>query len=175
MEDSHKSVIGHTEAARNFTFKRLRRTRMTASLRSMVCETELSKNDFIYPLFVVRGKNIKKEISSMPGVYQMSIDILVKECAEVKSLGMPAVILFGIPEHKDEVGSGAYHPNGIIQQAVRAIKKEVPDLILITDVCSCEYTSHGHCGIVCGDEILNDASIELLAKERLHTLRQEPT
>jgi porphobilinogen synthase len=146
---------------------RHRRTRMTSLLRSMIRETELSKNDFIYPLFSVPGKNIKKEISSMPGVYQMSIDNIVKECEEVKSLGIPAVILFGIPPQKDEVGSGAYDPNGIIQQTVRAIKKEVPEIVVITDVCLCEYTSHGHCGIVKGDEIVNDASIELLAKEAL--------
>ncbi len=153
--------------ASNLSFQRLRRTRMTATLRSMVRETELSKNDFIYPLFVVHGKKFKKEISSMPGVYQMSVDEIVRECAEVKSLGIPAVILFGIPEHKDEVGSEAYAENGIIQIAVRAIKKEVPDLCVITDVCLCEYTSHGHCGIIEGDQIVNDASIELLAKEAL--------
>ena len=150
-----------------YPFKRLRRTRMTSALRSMVRETELSKNDFIYPLFAVHGKKIKKEISSMPGVYQMSLDVLVKDCVEVKSLGIPAIILFGIPEHKDEVGSEAYDSNGIIQLAVRAIKKEVPELVVITDVCLCEYTSHGHCGIVRGDEIVNDKSIGLLAKEAL--------
>lgn len=148
-------------------FNRLRRTRMNPTIRSMVRETELSKNDFIYPLFAVPGKNFKKPISSMPGVFQMSVDEIVRECADVKKLGIPAVILFGIPEKKDEVGSGAYDPNGIIQQAVRAIKKEVPELYVITDVCLCEYTSHGHCGIVKGDEILNDPSIELLAKESL--------
>jgi porphobilinogen synthase len=148
-------------------FTRHRRTRMTPLLRSMVRETELSKNDFIYPLFSVPGKNIRKEISSMQGVYQMSIDNIVKECEEVKSLGIPAVILFGIPPQKDEAGSGAYDPNGIIQQTVRAIKKEVPEIVVITDVCLCEYTSHGHCGIVRGEEIVNDASIELLAKEAL--------
>jgi len=148
-------------------FNRLRRTRMNPIIRSMVRETELSKNDFIYPLFAVPGKNFKKPISSMPGVFQMSVDEIVRECTDVKKLGIPAVILFGIPEKKDEVGSGAYDPNGIIQQAVRAIKKEVPELYVITDVCLCEYTSHGHCGIVKGDEILNDPSIELLAKESL--------
>jgi porphobilinogen synthase len=140
---------------------------MTETLRSMVRETELSPNDFIYPMFVVTGKRIKKEISSMPGIYQLSIENAVKECAVVKSLGIPAVILFGIPEHKDEVGSGAYDENGIIQQAVRAIKKEVPELFVITDVCLCEYTSHGHCGIVRGNDIVNDESIELLAREAL--------
>jgi len=148
-------------------FQRLRRTRMTATLRSMVRETELSKNDFIYPLFVYPGTKVKKEISSMPGVYQMSIDELVRECTDVKKLGIPAVILFGIPEHKDEVGSEAYDEMGIVQRAIRSIKKEVPELLVITDVCLCEYTSHGHCGIVRGDEIVNDASIELLAKEAL--------
>ena len=132
-----------------------------------MAKIKLQPKDFIYPLFAVPGKNFKKAISSMPGVYQMSIDEIVRECADVKKLGIPAVILFGIPEKKDEVGSGAYDPNGIIQQAVRAIKKEVPELYVITDVCLCEYTSHGHCGIVKGDEIVNDASIQLLAKEAL--------
>jgi porphobilinogen synthase len=148
-------------------FVRLRRTRMTEALRSMVRETELSKNDFIYPLFVVPGNGIRKEVSSMPGVYQMSVDRIVAECAEVKALGIPAVIFFGIPEEKDEVGSGAYDDLGIVQQAVRKVKREVPGLVLVTDVCLCEYTSHGHCGIVRGDEIVNDESVELLAKEAL--------
>ncbi|MFA6457509.1 MAG: porphobilinogen synthase, partial [Bacteroidota bacterium] len=147
--------------------QRLRRMRMTPAFRDMVRETELSSNDFIYPLFVVPGKNIKKEISSMPGVYQQSIDNLVIDCRETLSLGVPAVILFGIPDHKDEVGSGAYDENGIVQQAVRALKKELPELVVITDVCLCEYTSHGHCGIVRGAEIVNDDSVELLTKEAL--------
>jgi len=146
---------------------RFRRLRMTESLRSMVRETELSKNDFIYPLFVVPGNKFKKEVSSMPDVYQMSIDEIVRECFDVKSLGIPAVILFGIPEHKDEVGSEAYDEFGIVQRAVRAIKKEVPELVVITDVCLCEYTSHGHCGIVKDGIIVNDESVELLAKEAL--------
>ncbi len=150
-----------------FPISRLRRTRMTAALRSMVRETELSKNDFIYPLFVVPGAKVKKEVSSMANVYQMSVDEIVRECVAVKTLGIPAVILFGIPEEKDEVGSGAYDELGVVQQAVRAIKKEVPELVVITDVCLCEYTSHGHCGIVRGDEIVNDESIELLAREAL--------
>ncbi len=148
-------------------FRRHRRTRMNPIIRSMVRETELSKNDFIYPLFVAPGNKFKKEVLSMPGVYQMSIDEILKECEEVKKLGIPAVILFGIPEQKDELGSEAYNPEGIIQRAVRAIKKEIPELFVITDVCLCEYTSHGHCGIVKGDEIVNDASVELLAKEAL--------
>lgn len=133
----------------------------------MVRETELSVNDFIYPLFVVPGIKTRKEVRSMPGVFQLSIDEIVRECVDVKRLGIPAVILFGIPEHKDEVGSEAYDEAGIVQMAIRAIKKEVPELIVITDVCLCEYTSHGHCGIVRGDEIVNDESVELLAKEAL--------
>jgi porphobilinogen synthase len=133
----------------------------------MVRETELSKNDFIYPLLVCPGTKVKNEVSSMPGVCQLSIDLLVRECAAVASLGIPAVILFGIPGQKDAVGSEAYNPKGIIQRAIQAIKKEVPELFVITDVCLCEYTSHGHCGIVRGDEIVNDASIELLAREAL--------
>jgi porphobilinogen synthase len=148
-------------------FKRLRRLRMTDAFRSMVRETELSVNDFVYPLFVVPGTNIRHEIKSMPGVFHFSVDRLVVECAEVYALGIPAVILFGIPEHKDEVGSEAYADDGIVQQAVRAIKKEVPKLVVVTDVCLCEYTSHGHCGIVRGEEIVNDESIELLAREAL--------
>ena len=149
------------------SFKRLRRTRMSSVLRSMVRETELSKNDFIYPLFVVPGTKVKKEVSSMPGVFQMSVDEIVRECVDVKSLGIPAVILFGIPENKDDVGSEAYDELGIVQRAIHAIKKEVPELLVVTDVCLCEYTSHGHCGIVRGNEIVNDESIELLAKEAL--------
>jgi porphobilinogen synthase len=140
---------------------------MTATLRGMVRETELRADDFIYPLFVVPGTNVRKEVSSMPGVYQMSVDRIVRECADVQALGIPAVILFGIPEEKDETGSGAYDEQGIVQRALRALKKEVPGLFLITDVCLCEYTSHGHCGIVRGDEIVNDASVELLVREAL--------
>jgi porphobilinogen synthase len=151
----------------NYPTKRLRRLRYNPLIRDMVRETELSKNDFIYPLFVVPGENVKKEVKSMPGVYQLSIDNLVKECKEVASLGIPAVILFGIPKHKDEIGSEAYDPEGIIQRAVRAVKSEVKNLLVITDVCMCEYTSHGHCGLLKGEEILNDETVELLAKESL--------
>ena len=158
---------GYFHNGSNEPFRRLRRTRMTEALRSMVRETELSTYDFIYPLFVVPGTKFRKEIGSMPGAFQLSVDELVRECIDVKSLGIPAVILFGIPEHKDEVGSGAYDEHGIVQTAVRSLKKEIPDLVVITDVCLCEYTSHGHCGIVLGNEIVNDASIELLAKEAL--------
>ncbi len=151
----------------NFPAKRLRRLRYNPLVRDMVRETELSKNDFIYPLFVVPGIKVKKPVKSMPGVFQMSIDVVVEECKEVAELGIPAIILFGIPDHKDEVGSGAYDEKGIIQNAVRAIKKEVKNLLVITDVCMCEYTSHGHCGVLNGEEILNDQTVELLAKEAL--------
>lgn len=131
----------------------------------MVRETELSKNDLIYPLFVVPGEKVRNHIKSMPGNFQLSIDELVKECKEVAALGIPAVILFGIPEHKDEQGSEAYDANGIVQKAIRAIKAEVKDLLVITDVCMCEYTSHGHCGVLRGEEILNDETVSLLARE----------
>lgn len=144
---------------------RHRRLRYNPLVRDMVRETVLTKNDLIYPLFVVPGTKIKKEIKSMPGVFNLSIDELVKECKEVRDLGIPAVILFGIPEHKDEVGSEAYDANGIIQKAIRAIKAEIKDLLIITDVCLCEYTSHGHCGVLNGEEILNDETVSLLAKE----------
>lgn len=147
--------------------QRLRRLRYNPLVRDLVRETELSINDLIYPLFVRPGENEKREIKSMPGVYQLSIDNLVKECKEVRDLGIPAVILFGIPEHKDEKGSEAYDPHGIIQRAIRAIKSEVKDLLVITDVCLCEYTSHGHCGLLDGENILNDETVSLLAKEAI--------
>ena len=152
---------------RQFPQTRLRRLRYNPLIRDMVQETELSVKDFIYPLFVCPGEKIKKPVGSMPDVYQMSIDVLVEECKEVADLGISAVILFGIPSHKDEVGSEAYDEEGIIQKAVRQIKKEVKDLVVITDVCMCEYTSHGHCGVLRGEEILNDETVELLAKEAL--------
>jgi len=151
----------------NYPTKRLRRLRYNPLVRDLVRETELSKNDFIYPLFVVPGSNIRKPIKSMPGVFQLSIDELIKECKEVVSLGIPAVILFGIPEHKDEVGSEAYAVDGIVQKAIRAIKKEIKSLLIITDVCLCEYTSHGHCGVLNGEEVLNDETVDLLVKESL--------
>lgn len=150
-----------------FPTTRLRRLRYNPLVRDMIRETILTTNDFIYPLFVVPGSRVKNEVRSMSGVYQMSIDMIVEECREVALLGIPAVILFGIPDHKDEVGSEAYNPDGIIQQAVRAIKKEVKNLLVITDVCMCEYTSHGHCGLLDGERILNDETIEVLAKEAL--------
>jgi len=148
-----------------FNFKRFRRLRYNPIVRDMVRETVLSKNDLIYPLFVVPGEKVKNPVKSMPGVFQHSVDTLVDECKEIRNLGIPAIIIFGIPEHKDEKGSEAYDPNGIVQKAIRAIKKEVNDLVIITDVCMCEYTSHGHCGLLDGEEILNDETLTLLAKE----------
>jgi porphobilinogen synthase len=152
-------------------FRRFRRLRMNDQIRSMVRETVLTPNDFIYPLFIIPGEKIRKPVSSMPGVYQLSIDEAVKECTDVFKLGIPAVILFGIPEHKDEKASEAYNDNGIIQRAIMQIKRDLPDLMIITDVCLCEYTSHGHCGIVKDGQILNDESIELIAKEALSHAR----
>lgn len=148
-----------------FPRQRLRRLRQTENLRKLVRETRLSPDNFIYPLFVVHGKGIKKEIPSMPGNYQQSIDNIVKDAKETFSLGIPAIILFGIPEHKDELASEAYAKKGIIQQAIKAIKDKVPELIVITDVCLCEYTSHGHCGVIKKGKILNDPTLQLLAKE----------
>jgi len=131
----------------------------------MVRETSLSPDDFIYPLFITYGKNVRKEIKSMPGCFQESVDRAVRHAKEVYSLGIPAVILFGIPEHKDEIGSGAYDPHGVVQKAIRAIKNKAPELQVITDVCMCEYTSHGHCGIIEQGAVKNDPTLELLAKE----------
>jgi len=133
----------------------------------MVRETVLSVDDFIYPLFIVEGEGVKKEVTSMPGVYQMSIDVAVKECEDVKSLGIPCVILFGIPDHKDAAGTEAYNETGIIQRAVKAIKDNVKDLLVMTDVCMCEYTDHGHCGIIHDEEVQNDETVKLLAIEAL--------
>jgi porphobilinogen synthase len=142
----------------------MRRLRASEALRSLVRETRLVPTQFILPLFACPGEGVRHEISSMPGNYQLSIDELVKECAEAAKLGIGGVILFGIPAVKDELASGAYADNGIVQQAVRAVKREVPKLLLMTDVCNCEYTSHGHCGLVVDGEVKNDPSLEWLAK-----------
>ena len=147
-----------------FPVTRLRRLRMSEYVRKIVRETRLAPENFIYPMFVCPGKGVKKEISSMPANYQWSVDLLVEEARSVKSLGIGGVILFGIPSGKDEKGSAGYDDQGIVQEAVRALKREVPGLVIITDVCLCEYTSHGHCGVVRGNEILNDPTLELLAK-----------
>ena len=133
----------------------------------MVRETSLSPDNFIYPIFVTFGKGVKKEISSMPGCFQESVDEVVKNAKEVYSLGIPSVLLFGIPEYKDEIGSSAYDDHGVVQDAIRAIKDAVPELFVITDVCMCEYTSHGHCGIVKNGEVQNDPTLEILSKEAL--------
>jgi len=143
---------------------RPRRLREREVLRSMVRETELSVKDLIYPFFVVHGKGQRREISSMPGVFQLSLDELVKEAKKVERLGIPAILLFGIPAMKDAVGSEAYHPHGIVQEAIRAVKNEISELLVVTDVCLCEYTSHGHCGIIEGGKLKNDPTLELLAK-----------
>jgi porphobilinogen synthase len=150
-----------------FPLHRPRRLRKSDPIRRMVRETILTTDDFIYPLFVTYGKGVKKPISSMPGCFQESVDEVVKTAEGVYSLNIPAVILFGIPEVKDEVGSGAYDPHGVVQEAIKAIKDRVPELVVITDVCMCEYTNHGHCGVVKDGEILNDPTLELLQKEAL--------
>src|SRR5581483_1784721 len=147
-----------------FPVHRMRRVRASESLRSLVRETSLAPSQFILPLFVCPGEGVRKEIGSMPGNFQLSIDELVKECAEAASLGIGGVILFGIPEVKDESASGAWSDSGIVQRALQALKAEVKGLLLITDVCNCEYTSHGHCGYVRGNEVDNDVTLEWLAK-----------
>ncbi len=151
----------------SFPQLRLRRLRRTQPLRALVRETRLEVGDLVYPLFVVEGSGLRQEIASMPGVFRYSVDLLPQEVEEIAKLGIPAVLLFGIPEDKDEVGSQAYHPKGIVQQAIQAIKKAVPELIVVTDVCLCEYTSHGHCGIVVDDKIDNDQTLPLLARTAL--------
>ncbi len=151
----------------SFPIHRPRRLRISKAIRKMVQETRLSPEDFIYPMFVTSGKGVKKKIPSMPGCFQLSADETVKEALKVHKLGIPAVLLFGIPEHKNESGSEAYSAKGVIQKAVTAIKDKVPELVVITDVCLCEYMSHGHCGIVKKGKILNDPTLELLAKQAL--------
>lgn len=143
---------------------RPRRMRRTESLRAMVRETELSTRQLIYPLFVTPGKGVRNPIKAMPGCYQFSMDKAVEEAREILDLGLPGVILFGLPEKKDARGSDAWMKTGIVQSAVAAIKKAVPGLLVVTDVCLCEYTSHGHCGVISGDDVNNDATLELLSK-----------
>ncbi len=151
----------------DFPRYRPRRLRRNEKLRELIRETTLNIKNFIYPLFVCPGKDRVLPVSSMPGVAQQSVDRIVKECQEVDSLGIPGVILFGIPEGKDPVGSEAYSDTGVVQNAIREIKEKVPGLLVITDVCLCEYTDHGHCGVIEGGEVDNDATLELLAKEAL--------
>ena len=150
-----------------FPTTRLRRLRRTAALRDMFRETTSSTSDLIYPLFIVEGDSVKKEISSMPAQYQLSIDNALRECEELIELGINSTILFGIPSEKDELGSGAYADDGIIQRATRAVKDRFPEMIVVTDVCLCEYTSHGHCGVIENGNVHNDKTLELLVKEAL--------
>lgn len=151
-----------------YPVQRLRRLRSTPVLRNMVRETILTSNDFIYPLFVVYGKNKKIPISSMPGVFQYSVDQLYEPVQQIAEAGIPAVLLFGIPETKDSLGTSAWQEDGVVQQAIREIKKLSPEIIVITDVCMCEYTDHGHCGALDQDgQVLNDATLDLLAREAL--------
>lgn len=149
---------------RNMMMKRFRRLRQSEMMRSFVRENDIETKDLIYPIFVIEGENIKQPIDSMPGIYRYSIDRLTEELEKVSNANIPAVLLFGIPKSKDEVGSGAYDDNGITQNAIRFIKKNYPNLLVIADVCLCEYTSHGHCGLVDGCEILNDETLPLLCK-----------
>src|ERR1043166_4806324 len=143
---------------------RPRRLRKTENLRALVRETRLAPEDFILPLFACAGEKVRREIPSMPGVHNLSVDEVAKEAAAAYDLGVKSVILFGLPETKDEFGSGAYHENGIVQQAIRAIRAAAPGLVIMADTCLCEYTSHGHCGVVREGEVLNDPSLELLAR-----------
>jgi porphobilinogen synthase len=145
-----------------FPIQRLRRLRQHESLRRMVRETRVSAVDLIYPMFVMEGKDQRREIASMPGQFRLSIDLLVKEAGEVAGLGIPAIMLFGIPDHKDERGTSGYDPNGIVQRAITTVKDHVPGLLVITDVCIDEYTTHGHCGIVKDGRILNDETLDCL-------------
>jgi len=159
------------EAKMRFPFYRPRRLRANEDFRRLIRETTVTVNDLIYPLFVRPGRGVRNPIGSMPDCYQLSIDELIKEAKEVKELGIPGVILFGIPEKKDEVASEAYDADGIIQRAIKALKEAVPELLIITDCCLCEYTSHGHCGLVKDGVILNDPTLELLARQALSHVR----
>jgi porphobilinogen synthase len=150
---------------------RARRLRKNENFRRLIRETKLSVDDLVYPLFAVTGKNFKKPISSMPGQFQLSVDNIAKEAQKARDLGIPAVLLFGIPEKKDEMATGAFAKDGIVQQAVKRIKNEVPDILVITDVCLCEYTSHGHCGMLEKDCVQNDATLEVLAETALSQAR----
>jgi porphobilinogen synthase len=147
-----------------FPLTRLRRFRRTAALRSLVRETRLDLGDFVYPLFACPGEGVERPLEGLPGIAQRSVDRLCDEAETAHGLGVGAVLLFGIPEDKDEAASGAYDEDGIVQRALRALRERLPGLVLLTDVCLCEYTSHGHCGVVAGDEVLNDVTLELLAK-----------
>ncbi|MDA8210654.1 MAG: porphobilinogen synthase [Clostridia bacterium] len=150
-----------------FPITRMRRLRGNENLRRLVRENQLSVDNLVYPLFATNGQGVKNPVGSMPGVFQMSVDNIVAEAKEVQNLGIPAILLFGIPDYKDEVGSAAYDDNEAVQRAVRAVKEACPGILVITDVCLCEYTSHGHCGIIKDGNVLNDPTLELLAKTAL--------
>jgi len=162
METGNRSTNMST-----FPTVRLRRTRQNEKLRSLVRETHLAIDQLIYPLFIAEGISEPHEVSSMPGIMQWPIEYLGREAERIANLGIPAVLLFGIPTEKDEVGSQAYDSQGIIQQAIRRLKAETPDLLVITDVCLCEYTSHGHCGVIHNGYVQNDESLDLLARMAL--------
>ena len=155
----------------SFPIHRPRRLRRNETFRRMVRETHLRVDDLIMPLFIVPGARVENPIGSMPGIAQLSVDRAVEECKQIRDLGIPGVILFGIPDEKDAVGSDAYNDDGIIQRALRALKEEVPGLTLLTDVCLCEYTDHGHCGVIKGQDVDNDATLDLLVKESLSHAR----
>lgn len=156
---------------KDLQFNRHRRLRNSDNMRSLVRETYLHKEDFIYPIFVVEGENIRNEVPSMPGVFHLSLDLLNAEMAEVTELGIKSVIVFGVPKEKDEVGTQAYHDHGIVQQAITQIKVHFPELVVIADTCLCQYTSHGHCGIVEEGKILNDPTLDLLARTAVSQAR----
>ena len=162
-----------TEATRlaRFPQLRLRRLRRTEALRRMVRETELSPAHFVYPLFVAHGRGVKQPIAPMPGQYHFSVDMLGPEVKDIARLGIPAVLLFGLPATKDEVGSEAYDPQGIVQRAIQSIKEAVPEIVVITDVCLCEYTSHGHCGVIVDGQVDNDRTLDLLSRTALSHVR----
>ena len=155
----------------SFPAQRPRRLRRTEAIRSMVRETRLTTKGFVYPMFVCPGVGVRTEISSMPGVYQQSVDQMVEECREIESLGIPAVMLFGIPEHKDERGSEASSATGVVHRAIEAIRQAKLNLVVITDVCLCEYTSHGHCGVIEKGDVANDPTLAILAEEALSHAR----
>ena len=154
---------------------RPRRLRESPLVRKMVRETALKTDDLVYPLFTLHGRGVREPIASMPGQFRLSIDELLKECKDAASMGIPAVLLFGIPQEKDARGSEAYAEDGIIQQAVRAVKETIPDLLVITDVCLCEYTSHGHCGVVEDGRVRNDPTLELISRTALSHVEAAPT
>ena len=157
------STDAHTRTALTLT-RRMRRLRQSETIRAMMRETRLTPDMFILPLFVCEGEGVRREVSSMPGVYQLSVDEAVKETAAARSDGVKSVLLFGLPDQKDDIGSAAYDPEAPVQSAIRAIKRETPDVLVVTDVCLCEYTDHGHCGIVIDNEIVNDPTVEQLVR-----------